>query len=219
MTTLLAPTGSLRRYLGEPARHSHDHAQILLGLHGSLELEIEGRAARIDPTCGLLIPPGAAHLYQARRAAQVWVIDAPADAGLARLRHFALPPGWSTASPAAELLDLARAAPRALPRRALDPELIAQQLAGRLHEAWPTTRLAALVALSPSQFHARWLALTGRTPQDWLRDRRLDAATRLLRQGCALDAAALQVGYRSASALGVALQRERGTGARQLRRR
>jgi AraC-like DNA-binding protein len=87
-----------------------------------------------------------------------------------------------------------------------------------LHEDWSAERMAAQFALSVPQFHVRWRQLTGQTPQAWLRDRRLDAAERLLRAGWPGDTVAAQVGYASASALLHALRRERGVGARQLRR-
>ncbi|MCL0127239.1 helix-turn-helix domain-containing protein, partial [Klebsiella pneumoniae] len=67
--------------------------------------------------------------------------------------------------------------------------------------------------------HARWLELTGRTPQQWLRQLRLDQAERLLARGRSLEASAADCGYASASALAYALRRDRGTGARALRRR
>jgi AraC-like DNA-binding protein len=52
-----------------------------------------------------------------------------------------------------------------------------------LHESWPTARLADLVHQSVAQFHARFVELTDRTPQDWLRGLRLDAAVLQLRKG------------------------------------
>ena len=38
---------SLRRYGPSPGRHSHNHFQVLFGLEGALELEIEGRGQRV----------------------------------------------------------------------------------------------------------------------------------------------------------------------------
>ena len=71
--------------------------------------------------------------------------------------------------------------------------------------------------LSVAQFHARFVELTGETPQDWLRKLRLDAASQQLRQGAALEATALRCGYASASALAYALRRDRGLRSRQLK--
>jgi len=143
--------------------------------------------------------------------------DVPAQAallpsGIARL--------WAAHDPglAQQLTGLLQA-PRVLSRRALPAERLEQAVGAALHEDWPTARMAALYALSVPRFHARWQALTGRTPQAWLRDRRLDAAQRALARGQALETTALQVGYAHASALAYALRRERGTGARALRRR
>jgi AraC-like DNA-binding protein len=214
---LLEPVATLRHYLGVHEPHVHAHAQLLFGLAGRLELEVDGRAAWVDPGAGLIVPPDTPHAYEAARAARVWVVDAPAAPGLERVRRFGLPAGWTPPVDAAALVALAGTAPQLRARRRLDPVRLEQALGGRLHEDWPNHRMAALYALSPPRFHARWLALTGLAPQAWLRARRLDVATALLKSGLTLDAAALQVGYAGASALAFALRRERGVGVRGLR--
>jgi len=212
------PLASLRRYLGDHGAHVHEHAQVLFGVDGALEVDVDGRAARVDASAGLVVPAGARHASLSLRGASVWVVDAPPGPGLERLRAFAPPPRWTTQAAPAVLLAAIDAAPRVLARRRLETAQVEEAIAGRLHEDWPNARLAAACALSVARFHARWLALTGLAPQAWLRGRRLDAAAALLRAGVPLETAALQVGYRSASALGVALRRERGIGARGLRR-
>ena len=217
MGPLLEPVATLRRYLGTHAPHAHGHAQLLFGLHGRLELELDGRAARVDASTGLVVTPGMLHAYEAVREAHVWVLDAPAGPALDRVRRFALPAGWVPNGSKQGLLALAGVAPSVRARRSIEPSLLERALAGRLHEDWPNARMAAVFALSAPRFHARWLALTGLAPQAWLRQRRLNAAAALLRAGLTLEVAALQVGYRTASALAFALRRERGLGARQLR--
>ena len=78
--------------------------------------------------------------------------------------------------------------------------------------------MAAFFALSVPQFHRRWKELTGQTPQAWIRRARLDRAQDMLQLGQPLEVVATQVGYCSGSALCYALQRDRGVGARQLRK-
>jgi AraC-like DNA-binding protein len=198
----------------------------------------------VDRASGIVVPAGVRHGFFAPPGARFCVIDLPQGHGPERVRRFAVSAqahGWFGALAQAGLdaaadvpadarwpSGVARAwvapaqglaqqlagllhAPRVLQRRALAPERLEQALRGALHEDWPTARMAALYALSAARFHARWQALTGSTPQAWLRDLRLDAAQRAL-------ATALQVGYANASALAYALRRERGTGARALRR-
>ena len=220
-----APTASLRRYSGDYAAHSHGFAQVLVGRAGRLELEVEGRGAVVDAASGVVIPAGARHAFAAGRGgARVLVVDAPDVPALARWRRFAAPWAWQQAlaigcgdDPVA-LLDALAQAPASQARRALDLERLAREVDGALHQAWPTGRMAGLFGLSAARFHARHLALTGETPQDWLRRRRLDHASGLLRAGWSLEAAAAQAGYASASALAYALRRDRGVGARALRR-
>jgi hypothetical protein len=47
---------SQRRYSGSFDAHAHVHAQVLVGLQGHLELEVESRAAFVDAACGLIVP-------------------------------------------------------------------------------------------------------------------------------------------------------------------
>lgn len=222
-TALTQPVVSVRRYGGEQRSHAHGHAQVFYALQGRMELELGVRAAFVDTACGIVIPAGLAHGFLAAPGTRVLVIDTPDQGPLARVRRFAVPPAWH--APAFTVLDAAACvaqalqAPGVIARRALDVDRLARVVRGALHEPWPTARLAALCHLSAQRFHARLMELTGRTPQAWLRGLRLDAAERLLAAGQSLEATALACGYAGASALAYALRRERGVGARALRRR
>ena len=211
---------SVRSYSGEHQAHAHGHAQILFALQGRMELEVGGRPSFVDSASGMIIPAGTEHGYLAAPQTQVLVIDAPVAMGLDKLRRFAVPPPLrypqSSLSAAAQMA-LVLQAPTLLQRRGLDLQCLQYQVQATLHENWPTARLAALMHLSVAQFHARFVELTGNTPQNWLRGLRLDAAMQQLKQGTALEATALRCGYASASALAYALRRERGVTSRQLR--
>jgi AraC-like DNA-binding protein len=216
---LTTATASLRQYRGEYAAHGHAHAQLLLGLHGLLELELEGRSACVDATSAVLIPAGLQHAYLAQRPARVLVLDVPADAAPGEMRRLVRPPlpaSLHTLDAEALLATLALQG-RRLPRRPLDLAALDAAIDAALHERWSTARLARLANFSPQRFHARFVELTGLAPAAYVRQRRLDAAQRLLQRGATLQAAADRSGYASASALAYALKRERGLGARALR--
>ena len=222
-SALTTPVASIRQYSGEHTAHAHDHAQILYALQGRMELEVAGRAAFVDTACGMVVPAGVEHGFLAAPGAQLLVIDAPDLSGTDRTRRFSVPAALRGVVPELEtdasqhlaaLLD----APRVLARRELDLQIVKVQVARSLHEDWNTRRMADLVHLSPQRFHVRWQELTGKTPQHWLRDLRLDAAESVLARGESLENAALRLGYRSASALAFALRRDRKIGARDLRK-
>lgn len=206
---------SVRRYAGEYAAHAHSHAQILLGLTGRLELEIGGRCTYVDPSCGVVIPPGLDHGFMAPSQARVLVVDAPERATLQNVRRFSLTPGitalFQHPDAAEQIVDAATRGRRILARRGLDLASLQSTLDRALHQDWSTARMASLCALSPQRFHARMLELTGMTPQRLLRLRRLDRAAQLLQSGHSLESAAVRVGYRSGSALAFALRRDRGS--------
>lgn len=228
---LLAPHASVRSYSGEYTVHEHGHAQLLFALSGRMELEVAGHAAFVDSQCGLVVPAGVRHGFLAERGSRVMVVDAPVEPGVERVRRFEVPAALAAPVLARGLLedgDAGRYAVQALagilgaptwvPRRPVDLALLDAALDRALHETWSTARMAGLFCLSPQRFHARLLALCGQTPQARLRERRLQRAVTLLQGGMPLETAAWQVGYRSASALGFALRREQGLGARAVRR-
>ena len=173
----------------------------------------------------MVVPAGVDHGYLALPGARLLVIDAPHDRpGIGKVRRFAVPAalrGKALAGNAedadarlAALLD----APQVLARRDLDLRSVREQVMQALHDHWSTARMAALVHLSAQRFHVRWQELTGQTPQQWLRNLRLDAASAALARGESLENTALRFGYKSASALAFALRRDRQIGARDLRR-
>ena len=156
---LLHPEASLRRYAGEYPAHSHAHAQVLVGLQGCLELELDGHAAFVDAASALIVPAGVAHAFLAEVPARMLVLDAPAEAAaLRRVRRFAPPPAWKTppveALDAAALLDSLHDTPTLLARRRLDLAALETAVAAAPAADWSTPRLAALCCLSPQRFHA-----------------------------------------------------------------
>ena len=63
MSMVLRPAASQRRYLGEYAAHRHEHAQVLIGVHGLLELRLDGRRTYVDGASALVVPAGVWHAY------------------------------------------------------------------------------------------------------------------------------------------------------------
>ena len=49
---------SLRQYAASHGSHAHSHFQVLLGLEGVLELEVQGRSQRIAAGQDCVIGPG-----------------------------------------------------------------------------------------------------------------------------------------------------------------
>lgn len=236
MDTPAGGTLSLRRYGASPGSHSHEHFQILLGLSGALELEIEGRGLRVGAGGGCVISPGDRHDFAAARGSLCLVLDSsdvdwarcaaastapPAPAWpLARYLAIALQQGRPVARAHGPALLreawLAGASPGApastlatcARHRTIDWTRLERWAAQHWHDdALTVADLAAQAHLSTSQFSARCLQERGMPPMAWLRGLR-QAHARLLRDtGLSVADVARRTGYRSPSALTAALRR------------
>ncbi|WP_332776837.1 AraC family transcriptional regulator [Polaromonas sp.] len=221
---------SLRHYGASHGSHAHDHFQVLLGLDGVLELEVQGRGQRIGAGDGCVIAPGERHDFEARSGSCCLVLDT-ADKGWARCASQPARPDQALAlarylvhalqQPDAMplhyaptlLLDAWRAPSLGAaqcsqrPVRLIDWQQLADWAQRHLHEPLSVAQLAAQVFLSPTQFAARCRRETGQSVMQWLRHQRLVQARQLRASGVSVTEAALRCGYQSPSALTAAMRR------------
>ena len=220
-------TLSLRRYGASTGSHSHNHFQILLGLSGTLDLEIDGRGLRVAAGGGCVIEPGARHDFESAQGSQCLVLDSHAS-GWAQCTRQNAPPAHVLAlahylagalmqgQPLAQahgpalLLEAWMAPATALPpsrRRSIDWPALQRWAAQHWHGEITVADLAQRVHLSPSQFAARCQDEQGIGAMAWLRGLRLTQARLLRDSGVAVAEVARRTGYRSPSALTAALRR------------
>lgn len=246
----MSPLLSLRHYHHEQIAHSHDHAQLVFGLSGRLDFEVEGRGCQVSSMSLAVVPPATHHACASPQGSQCLVLDVPVDGWLQqRFGHHADAsrrlldrPGQVQLTPAqSQLVNWLATSP-------INDEVIAQQGAALLlaslgstaatqppqtglpladidayidrHCAHPlqVADLAHLCGLSNAHFHTRFLAESGHTPMDHVRQRRLRLGRHLLLSTrLPVGEVAARVGYASQSAFTAALAREFGVTPRQLR--
>lgn len=216
----------LRDYGTSPGSHSHAHFQVLVGLQGVLELEVEGQGRRLGAGDATLVAPGERHDFNAAAGgSRCLVLDTrqdlwrrcartPARGGdvtaLAAYLARSLQAGQPLAAlhGPALLLEAWKPAERvARARRAIDWAELAAWVQAHLHQPLGVAQLAERVCLSPSQFAARCHEAQGTGPLDWLRMQRLAQARALRGAGLPVAEVARRTGYRSPSALTAALRR------------
>lgn len=76
---------SLRRYKHDVIAHSHDHVQLVFGLHGRLDMEIAGRGNPVMQQMVAVIPQTTHHACGSPAGSDCLVLDIPDDAWLERL--------------------------------------------------------------------------------------------------------------------------------------
>jgi AraC-like DNA-binding protein len=249
MTT--GPLLSLREYRDELIAHSHDHPQLVFGLRGRLDFEVQGQGARLDRQGLIVVPAGAHHTCGSAAGSHCLVLDVPGEHWLGEQlgshaeasRRLLERPGalgldsrqqqlvdWLAASPVDDPLIARQGA--ALLLASLNPQAAPVAPSTRLpyaafdahieqHAAYPlqVADLARLAGLSSARLHARFASESAMTPMDYIRQRRLLKARRLLIETrLAVGEVAAQVGYGSQSAFSAAVLRAFGCTPLTLRR-
>ncbi|AVD82203.1 AraC family transcriptional regulator [Pseudomonas sp. SWI6] len=70
---------SLRHYRHDLIAHSHEHPQLVFGLRGRLDFEVQGHGARIDRQGLMVVPAGAHHACGSDAGSHCLVLDVPGD--------------------------------------------------------------------------------------------------------------------------------------------
>jgi AraC-like DNA-binding protein len=219
---------SLRDYGPSRGSHAHDHFQVLIGLEGVLDLEVEGRGARVAAGEAHVVAPGDRHDFESRSGSRCLVLDTtgpqwarcaehpPKDAArvhaLARyLAQCAQRPQASALAlqhgPALLLEAWGAGVPASTRRRRIDWAALAAWARARWHQPLGVADLASVACLSPGQFAQRCREEQGTSAMHWLRALRLAHARELRLAGLGVAETARRTGYRSPSALTAALRR------------
>ena len=227
MTKNSTPNWSIRSYGSSPGSHVHDHFQILWGLNGNLELEIDGKGTQLTAGDGMVITPNERHDFESSNGSRCLVLDTSDTGWSARERL----PQFAKATDLlvrfiAEAIEgqlpidqhygalLLAQSWGALPvvqrvRREIDWARLTQWIKDRLATPLTASDLAEQVCLSESQFRARCIEVLGNSPMHWVRRLRLEQAQVLRSMGLSIVDVAKRTGYDSPSALTAAMRRER----------
>lgn len=216
---------TLRSYADIGAPNRHDFVQLVLPLHGQLQLDIDGRPGKVDTQRGVVIPANTWHAQHSRVANHSIILDvetaAVARCGWQRLLdgpYTALGPGarklieylglmarQQALTPAVIqgwtplLLDtLLLAGPQ--PRSRLAALIARVQAEPGL--PWPAASMARFANLSVSRLHALFREEMDTSPHAWLQQQRIGRACELLAASDASIAEiALAAGFSEQSAL------------------
>jgi len=232
---------SLRTYGTHHAVHSHAFDQLVLPLDGELQIDVEGREARLIPGRIAMVAHGQSHTQMAQRTNHSLILDLAPQA-LRDNGEALLETPFHDIGPAAlkliEFMELTLA-------RGVPPEpLLAQWtslLLGTLGQLqsphkpvrldaliasvmrnpgadWSVPHMAAFMRLSPSRLHALFREELDCTPQIWLGTQRMRLAHMLLcNTRLSVGEIAHRCGYTDQSAFARAAHRAWGCSPAKLR--
>src|SRR5690606_6559230 len=80
--SVMHPILTLRHYSDEVISHSHRHAQLVFGLRGELQFEVDGHGSRVLPHHLAVVPAQARHTCDSPGGSQCLVLDLPAGSWL-----------------------------------------------------------------------------------------------------------------------------------------
>ncbi len=70
---------TLRHYSHDLIAHSHEHAQLVFGLCGQLDFEVEGQGSQVQQQSFVVVPAGARHVCGSPRGSHCLVLDIPGE--------------------------------------------------------------------------------------------------------------------------------------------
>ena len=75
----MRPILTLRQYTHDLIVHSHDHAQLVFGLSGALDFEVDGRGSQVVQQSFVVVPSGFHHACGSPNGSRCLVLDVPSD--------------------------------------------------------------------------------------------------------------------------------------------
>ena len=75
----MRPILTLRQYTHDLIVHSHEHAQLVFGLSGALDFEVDGRGSQVVQQSFAVVPSGAHHACGSANGSRCLVLDIPGD--------------------------------------------------------------------------------------------------------------------------------------------
>lgn len=75
----MRPILTLRQYTEDLIIHSHEHAQLVFGLSGVLDFEVDGRGSQVVQQSFVVIPAGFHHACGSANGSRCLVLDVPGD--------------------------------------------------------------------------------------------------------------------------------------------
>ncbi|MHC8321720.1 helix-turn-helix transcriptional regulator [Pseudomonas sp. GB2N2] len=73
----MRPILTLRQYTKDLIVHSHDHAQLVFGLSGALDFEVDGRGSQVIEQSFVVVPSGFHHACGSANGSRCLVLDVP----------------------------------------------------------------------------------------------------------------------------------------------
>ncbi|EPL04932.1 AraC family transcriptional regulator [Pseudomonas sp. CF161] len=75
----MRPILTLRHYSHDLIVHSHDHAQLVFGLSGRLDFEVDGQGSQVGQQSFVVVPAGAHHACGSPDGSHCLVLDVPSE--------------------------------------------------------------------------------------------------------------------------------------------
>lgn len=75
----MRPILTLRHYSHDLIVHSHDHAQLVFGLSGRLDFEVDGQGSQVGQQSFVVVPAGAHHACGSPDGSRCLVLDVPSE--------------------------------------------------------------------------------------------------------------------------------------------